>query len=905
MKSSQIRNIILVALALMLLAGSRTIAELVIEYQWWAELGQVTTWYSMLLYEVLPAAIASLVAWLTLLWAHGTGVKFAAVPESNTSLYRRLVMIGLLVLAVIFIGSAIDSLKVMAFVGSLSATPSAWTDPVFGQDLGFYMFRLPFYTQLLRFVFVLAVFTILVFWASGRGWQLFERLRQFRAGGGNVEEFDPGPNPLLLTGATQTNFAKILAAVGLIAMAAWFYLGRYGLLMSQHSSLTGMDWVDENVTLPLRWVVIVAALVCIPLVALAKLRIAVIMLAGALVANTVLPEIILRVVVKPNELEKERPYIARHIEATTQAYGLATRATEEPFAAAQTDAIDVEAHGTLVDNIRLWDWRAFNDTITQIQALRPYYRFADVDIDRYTIDGKIKQVLLSPREIDVAQLPGEARDSWISRNLIYTHGYGVVVSEVNRTTDDGLPVLLIQDAPPVVKTADLDLTRPEIYYGEFTQSPVFVSTDEKEFDYPSGDENIYAKYGGTGGFPIDSILLRLAASIATGEYNIVLTGQMNETSRMMIYRGVQERLEHLAPFIHWEQDPYLVITDEGRLVWIVDGYTTSDAHPYSAHVNVGAFGGRVNYVRNAVKATVDAYTGETKVYQFEVNDPVVQVYRALFPELFEDQADMPASLREHARYPELMFSVQAEIYRTFHMRDPEVFYSKEDVWEVAQSLAGDKSTLAPMSPTYIVATLPGEQEPEFLLMLPFTPRGRPNLIGWMAARCDGEKLGELRFFQLSKQELVFGPSQIEARINQDQEIAKDLTLWGQQGSRVLRGDMIALPVDDNFLYVESIYIQAESARMPQLRKVVLAMGNRLIYEDTFEDALARLGGGTSLAMRNEAAQGDQPPGETPAQSATKPSDGRLRSLAARVQQLRRQAENLVKDLSEVEQDLQR
>jgi hypothetical protein len=906
MQPSQIRNIVLVALALVLLAGSRTFADLIIEYQWWSEMEQVRTWYSMLLYQILPAAIGSIIAWLTLLWAHGRGVRFVAVRGAEATLYRRLVMVALLVVAIVFIGSAIDSEKVMAFAGSLSATPTPWTDPVFGEGLAFYFFRLPFYIQLLRFVFVLAVFSILVFWASGRGWQLFERLNQFRAGGGSVEEFDPGPNPLLLPGATQTSFAKILAGVALVAMAIWFYLGRYSLLLSQHDALTGMNWVDENMTLPLRWVVIVVALICIPLVTLAKLRIAAIMLAGALVANAVLPEVVLRLVVKPNELEKERTYIARHIEATTEAYGLATRATEQPFAAAEADGVDVSEHATLIDNIRLWDWRAFNDTITQIQALRPYYRFADVDIDRYMIDGKIKQVLLSPREIDVAQLPGEARDSWISRNLIYTHGYGVVVSEVNRTTDDGLPVLLVQDAPPVVKTDDLALTRPEIYYGEFTESPVFVSTDENEFDYPSGVENIYANYEGSGGFPIDSILLRLAASVSTGEYNVVLTGQMNENSRMMMYRNIGDRLEHLAPFIHWESDPYLVITDEGRLSWMVDGYTASDAHPYSVHVNVPTLGARVNYVRNSVKATVDAYTGEAKIYVFEPSDPIVQVYRALFPDLFQDEADMPATLRQHTRYPELMFQVQAEIYRTFHMRDPEVFYSKEDLWDVAQSLAGDTNTLAPMSPTYIVATVPGEEEPEFLLMLPFTPRGRPNLIGWMAARCDGDKLGELIFFQLSKQQLVFGPSQIEARINQDQDIAKDLTLWGQQGSRVLRGDMIALPVDDNFLYVESIYIQAESARMPQLRKVVLAMGNRLIYEDTFQDALSRLEGGTSQPLLSGAAEDGAPPGETPAQTAgSRPSDSRMRSLATRVEQLRRRAEELVEELGEVEQDLRR
>jgi len=619
------------------------------------------------------------------------------------------------------------------------------------------------------------------------------------------------------------------------------------------------------------------------------------------------PEVVQVIDVRPNELERQRPYIQRHIEATTQGFGLATRATEQPFRSSRKEEINVAEHATLVDNIRLWDVRAFNDTITQIQDLRPYYRFPDVDIDRYTIDGKIKQVLLSPREIDVTQLSGDAQDGWVRRNMIYTHGYGVVMSEVNRTTDDGLPVLLIQDAPPVVNSKDLTLTRPEIYYGEFTDSSVFVGTDEQEFDYPSGVENVYANYAGAGGFPINSWPMRLAASVATGDYNIVLTGQMNENSRMMMHRDVRERLRYIAPFIHWEPDPYLVITDEGRLVWIVDGYTSSDAHPYSARVNVGAFGESANYVRNSVKATVDAYNGETKLYRFEDQDPIIQAYGALFPDLFHNEADMPASLREHVRYPELMFEIQAETYRKFHMKDPGVFYSEEDLWDVAQSLAGDTNTSAPMKPTYIVATVPGETEPEFLLMLPFTPRGRPNLIGWMAARCDGDKLGELIFFQLSKQELVYGPSQIEARINQDQEIAKDLTLWGQQGSRVLRGDMIALPLEDNFLYVESIYIQADSARMPQLRKVVLAIGNRLIYEDTFAQALSMLDdGGAALAKSGEgASDGEDPSGDGTSPPTTVTSTGRLRAVASRLQQLRRQAEALVKELTSVEEELRR
>ena len=906
MKPSQIRIIIIAAAVLVVLASSRTISELVIQYQWWQEMGQLPTWYSMLMYQILPATLASIVAWLALLWAHRGGVQFAASPAAHSKIYSRIVLVALLVVAVVFIGTSVSAEKVMAYIGSFGVeTPAgAWIDPVFEQELSFYLFELPFYGQLLRYVFVLAVFSTLIFWASGRGWQIYERLRQFRSEGGAMEEFDPGPNPLLLPGATQTGFARILASIALLALAAWFYLGRYNLLMNEHPFMTGMDYVDEVFALPLRWFVVLAALVAIPLVATRKLKLAGGLLGAALLANVAVPQVVSVIKVKPNELRIEKPYILRHIEATIAAYGLSTRAQEKPFTSSQMETVDVSVHQTLVENIRLWDWRAFNDTITQIQALRPYYRFADVDIDRYIIDGKIKQVLLSTREIDVGQLPAEARQSWVSRNLIYTHGYGLVMSEVNRTTDDGLPVLLIQDAPPQVKIPDIKLTQPEIYYGEFTHDPVFVATDEPEFDYPSGTENIYTAYEGAGGFPIDSLWLRLAASISTGEYNIVLTSLMNENSRMMLYRNVRDRLEHLAPFIHWEPDPYLVIAEDGRLFWMVDGYTSSDSHPYSAAVNVPALEGRANYVRNAVKATVDAYNGTATIYQFAAADPIVQVYRTLFPNLFKDETEMPASLRQHVRYPELMFQIQAEMYRTFHMREAEVFYSKEDVWEVAQSLAGDSNTPTPMRPTYIVATLPGETEPEYLLMLPFTPRNRPNLIGWMAARCDGDKLGKLIFYHLSKQELVFGPSQIEARINQDQEIAKDLTLWGQQGSRVLRGDMIALPVADSFLYVESIYIQAESARMPQLRKVVLAMGNRLVYEDTFELALAQISGesvGTLLASAPAEGSTDTATGQPPARA---PDTGALsRQLASRLQQLRRQAEQLAEELGKVEADL--
>ncbi|MBG99261.1 MAG: hypothetical protein CMN58_02815 [Solibacterales bacterium] len=912
MNSSQIRTLIFVVIVLALLLGSRTGAEFAIEYQWWKEVNQVQTWITMVLYRLFPTILASLLCWPALLWAHRRGTAFAGVNTANYSIYSKLVPIALLFAAISFVGSSVDHHKVMTYMGSRGVEMSAdtWHDPVFQQGLPFYLFHLPFYSLVLRFLFAATVLSGLVFWISGRGWQIFEKVRTFKASGRSVEEFDPGPSPLMLQGATQTSFARILASVGLITLAGWFFLQRYTLLMNQHAFMSGMDFLDENVTLPLRWLVIIAALISIPLVLTARWKLAVVALISSFAANAITPSIVRAVYVRPNELMLEKSYIERHIEATSEAFGLSQRSSEQSFGEnSQQESLDVNEHATLVDNIRLWDSRAFADTITQIQALRPYYRFADIDIDRYTIDGKIKQVMLSPREIDVNELPAEARSSWINPHFVYTHGYGVVMSEVNRTTDDGLPVLLIQDAPPEIKIPDIEIQRPEIYYGEATHDPVFVNTDQSEFDYPAGDQNITSKYKGAGGFPINSLPLRLLASIVQADYNILLTGYMNKDSRMMLYRNVSKRLDHLAGFIEWDSDPYLFITDEGRLMWMVDGYTTSDSHPYSLRVRQPEFSQPFSYIRNSVKATVDAYDGTTTLYVFEPNDPIIKVYQNLFPSLFKDHSEMPQSPRNHARYPAQMFQVQADIYRTYHMRDPEVFYNKEDVWEVGKSLFGDTGTAAPMVPTYIVATVPGETEPEFLLMLPFTPRAKDNLIGWMAARCDGEKLGELFFFQMSKQKLVFGPNQIESRINQDQDISKDLSLWNQQGSRVLRGDIIALPVGESFLYVESIYIQAETARMPQLKKVVLAMGNRLIYEDSFEEALRELSSGDDVYLAASQTDSRQTPvemGQTKTERGSSAvSQQYLRGITVRVRKLRQQARQLARELEEMETDLAR
>jgi hypothetical protein len=868
------------------------LANFIIEYNWWKEVQQVNTWRSMVWYSIAPTAVGALLAFLALYLSHARGLHFAGIRQRDYPVYSRLAPIGLALVAIVFANGAIDYWTVMRYVGSrgLPAPHEIWQDHVFSHALPFYLFDLPFYSDLLGFLFGLAIFSALVFWITARGWQLFERLRFGRLLDGprqtaNLREY------FRLPGATRVPFVRIIAVIVLVAFAAWVYLGNFELLFKAHAFMTGADYVDEKVTLPLRWLLMISALIAIPLAWLSRFKQAAFLVLSCFVLEVALPVIVDAVYVRPNEISIERPYIERHIEATTAAFGLNRDATEEAFVPSGQGGVDPVQDATLLANARLWDLRAYNATITQIQALRPYYIFPDTDVDRYMVNGQIKQVLLSPREIDVNQLSAEASESWINPHFIYTHGFGAVVAEVNKITPEGLPVLLVKNAPPEIKSPGFQLTRPEIYYGEKTQDPVFVHTAREEFDYPSGDQNKYSTYQGTGGFPVTSFLMKVAAAISQGEPNIVFTGYLTGQSRMMIYRNVQARLTHIAGFLHWDQDPYLVITDDGRLVWMVDGYTTSLSHPYSAVLPVNGIDEGANYIRNAVKATVDAYTGQTTLYVFDPSDPIIEAYEKLFPNLFRPPSEMPADLRRHARYPEGMFRAQAEAYRIFHMRDPQVFYNKEDIWEVARDLFSQSGQPEPITPTYVIATLPGEKKPEYLLILPFTPRGKDNLIGWMAARCDGDHLGQLKFYQLSKQQLMYGPMQIESRIDQDQNISKDLTLWNQQGSHVLRGNIITLPVTGGFLYLESIYIQASEARMPQLKKVVLAMGDRLIYRDTFDQALADLTS-TPLPAANSSA----------AAVVATTGEKSTSALAERLQHLHDQAAQLTQEIESLEKD---
>lgn len=856
-------------------------ASLLIDYSWWKELGQVRTWIDLYAYSTLPIACATLITWVVLLIAHARGVKFSGGRVSDYPIYSRVATLALLALSFFVSDAAIDNWTVLRFAGSRALkNTNGFPDPIFGKPVTFYLFDLPFWSDLRGFVFAVVILAILVYWLSARGWQLRFTLPEIARGPLDL-------SVLRLSGGLESRFLRGALAFFLVALAARYYLGRFEMVWNQHRFMVGVDYTDDHFALPLYWLVIGALILGAGLVMARRWIATAAVVGGSLALLWVVPSVAGALYVKPNEISLERPYIQTHIEATRAAYGLTNRLREVEMHTDPNATIDTSKHQALLEhNVRLWDWKPFHDTVMQMQALRPYYTFHEPpDVDRYTIDGQYRQVLLSARELDITQLPG-TQSSWINPHFIYTHGYGLVMAEVGKITPNGLPVYLIQNMPPEISTPSLKITRPELYYGEFQQDPVFVDTAQEEFDYPKGSDNAKTRYAGKGGFPISSLTMRAAAALRFGDSNIILTSYLTDHSRMMMRRRVRERLQTLAPYLTWDTDPYIVVTPEGRLVWMLDGYTISDSHPFSREID--AYGG-INYMRNSVKATVDAYDGDTHIYVFDSADPVIEAYRTLFPTLYEDASRMPEGLRAHTRYAEELFRVQSDMYRVYHMRNPQSFYNNEDVWELARYSAGQNAQPQPVTPTYVFATLPGESKPEFLLMTTFTPLSKENLIGVMLARCDGDKLGEVVVLQLSKQELTLGPMQINARINQDQNISKDLTLWNQQGSQVLQGQTLVLPVGDTFLYVSPIYLQATQARMPQLKKVVLAVGNRLIYADTYEEALAQLSGAGANAP-SPGAQPEAPQEQTPqpvtVTTGPKATDPRIENIRMHLQRYR-------------------
>ena len=671
-----------------------------------------------------------------------------------------------------------------------------------------------------------------------------------------------------LLGNWRFTFAKghlavILALI--FALKSWGYkLNTYELLFSQNDLIFGATYTDVHARLlALKVLIIVSIIVALIILANIFVRKLNWILIGvgawlgiAIIMGSIYPALMQSLIVQPNEFNKEKPYLENSIAFTRQAYAL-DRAENREFKVDYDLNINDPEHESTINNIRLWDWLPLKTTYQNLQQLRPYYVFDDVDIDRYTIDGRYRQVMLSAREIDQSELTAEAQ-TWINQRLMYTHGYGVVVSPVTEVEEEGFPQFIIKDIPPQFST-DLKVTRPEIYFGERTNSYVIVNTHQKEFDYPMGDENVFSTYEGQSGIKVGSIGKRLILAWVLKDYKIILSNDIHSESQVLMNRNIMQRVQKIAPYLRYDQDPYIVINDEGHLYWMLDAYTCTDKYPYSE-----PFDSRGNnYIRNSVKITMNAYNGDMKFYVAYENDPIIKTYEKIFPNMYLPLDSMPDSLKAHIRYPVDMFQVQANMYRTFHMTDTNVFYNKEDLWIIPNEIIGEEPQQ--MEPYYLILQLPGETEAEYVLMLPYAPKSRPNMIAWMAARMDRDHYGNMIVYNFPKQETVYGPEQIEARINQNTEIAQQLTLWSQRGSRIHRGNLLVIPMANSTLYVEPLYLQAENGRIPELKRVIAAFGNKIVMEPSLDQALLKLFGEQPTT---DAPDTGQPPVDEPSTSSS-------------------------------------
>jgi uncharacterized membrane protein (UPF0182 family) len=552
-----------------------------------------------------------------------------------------------------------------------------------------------------------------------------------------------------------------------------------------------------------------------------------------------------------------------------------------------------------MDNIRLWDWHALQDTLRQIQAIRTYYDFPDVDVDRYLVSGQTRQMMIAPREINDAKLPASSLN-WINQRLIYTHGYGVTMNSANGFTPEGLPQFVLSNMPVDNSAPEIKVTRPEIYFGELTNRYVYVKTNAKEFNYPQGDTNIYTTYEGTGGIRIGNRLRRLMLAWSLGDLSkLPFSNDVTSESRVLINRNVRSIVDGVAPFLTYDDDAYIVVNNEGRLFWILDAFTESAYFPYSNHHDVAS--NSVNYIRNSVKVVIDAYNGTANFYVFDRQDPLIAAYQRIFPSLFRDASQMPADLRAHVRYPESLLRAQGEVYNLYHTQNPKIFFQREDVWSLAQQLTLDKDrqkqTVA-IDPYYVLMQLPGEpQKNEFVLILPFTPSNRNNLIGWMAGRSDGEDYGKLLVYNFPKSRLIDGPLQIEARIDQNSQLSGQFTLWNQQGSRIVRGHLLVIPIGRSVMFVEPIYLQAEHSPMPELRIVVLATHDKLAYGQTFSEAMTSLFGEAATQGPSGQAGPSPPPSQGGASTAAGES-GRPSPSATPAQNLQQLVEKAIQEFDE-------
>jgi uncharacterized membrane protein (UPF0182 family) len=757
---------------------------------------------------------------------------------------------------------------------ALNPTPFGIRDPLFDRDVAFYVFQLPLWNSLYGWLMRALVFSglaaIAVYLCIG--------------------EIRVSPGGLAIARRARGHLL-VLAALLLLLKAAGYRLATFDLLFSQRGVAFGAGYADVNAQLPiLKALIVLAGLVALLCLVTIRLRSWRPLLGGvaalvslAILGGVVYPGLIQRYQVSPNEIVKEKPYIDFNIRYTRLAYGL-DNIEEREFPADQALSLqDLRKNNATIKNIRLWDTRPLLATYSQLQEIRTYYKFTDIDIDRYTINGEYRQVTLSARELSSKDLPSRI---WINERLTYTHGYGAVVSPVNRVTREGLPEFWVKDIPPV-SSSDLRISRPELYFSELANDYVFAKTRAKEFDYPAGDQNVYTTYEGRGGIPLGSFGRKVLFAARLGDIKLLLSNDLTPESRVLIYRNIRERVQRIAPFFRYDDDPYMVISAVGRIVWLLDGYTVSEWYPYSTPTR-----GLGNYVRNAVKVTVDAYDGTVRFYVADPADPLIRTIARIFPRLLQPLDAMPADLRAHLRYPEGLFRIQAAMYAVYHMRDTQVFYNKEDLWSLpVRPVDGQERA---MEPYYLILRLPGEPKEEFVLLIPFTPSKKDNLAAWLAARSDPPNYGKLVVYNFPKQKLIYGPRQMEARIDQDSFISQQLSLWNQRGSQVIRGNLLVIPIERSLVYVEPLYIAAEKGQLPELKRVIVGFGDRIAMEERLEGAMARVFGGQSLPAAAAAAPGPPAGSEASvkalldsAAAAYARASEELRRLGELLQQLRR------------------
>jgi len=698
-------------------------------------------------------------------------------------------------------------------------------DPVLGKDLGFYLFSMPLLEQLKAFAgFVVLASTLL------------SAVVYYLRGGITVTERGAAIDPKV------RKHLAVLAGLFFLTLAAGFYLDGFHLLLSGNSSFQGAGYADVNSRLLtyrlLALLTPVAGAVLAVGIWKGAWRMAllppVLLFALYGIGIAAYPTLLQKFKVAPNELDLETPYIENTIKFTRLGYDLDKIETIPFDVDVKLSAADIANNDATIKNIRLWDHEPLLKTYSQLQQIRTYYKFFDVDNDRYLVNGQYTQVMLSPRELSYADLPSR---NWINERLIFTHGNGITFGPVSRISKEGLPEFFVKDIPPV-SLADIKVTRPEIYYGELSNEYVIVGTKLPEFSYPTATGNINTTYAGKGGVPVDSLARKALFAARFKSEKILLSSDITDKSRILYYRNINERVRALAPFLLFDADPYLVVTKAGGLTWIIDAYTHSEQLPYSKPLQGG-----INYMRNSVKVTVDAYDGSVAFYICDPADVMAKVYGKIYPGLFKPMSAMPDDLRLHIRYPHKFLGLQAAMFGAYHMTDPKVFYNKENLWEIPT--LGEK----PMEPSYTVMKLPGEKKEEYVLLLPFTPSKRDNLAAWLTARCDGANYGKIKAYTFPRDRLIYGPKQIDARINQDAFISQQLTLWNQRGSEVVRGSMLVIPIEKSLLYVQPLFLAADKSALPELRRVIVAFGDQVVMEQTLELALQRIFGG-----KKEAAQ---------------------------------------------------